>query len=117
MFLIREKKYLETLKSDIDLTDYFPSEILSYLHEIKRIHQIFPKVFISIFCIFYIILKVLIRPPVGKGENKIQFAEIVIPHTGFKLSNMINNIVDAIDDPFRIYFSLSMICHHGQLSE
>ena len=45
MFLIREKKYLETLKSEIELTDYFPSEILNYLHEINRIHQILPKVF------------------------------------------------------------------------
>lgn len=62
-------------------------------------------------------LKVLIRPPVGKNENKVQFAEIVIPHTGFKISNIISNIVDAIDDPFRIYFSLSMICHHGQLNK
>ena len=54
-----------------------------------------------------------IRKPFGKGEDMVQRAEVVIPHTGFKVANKIKQIVMEIDDPFRIFFSFSMICLYG----
>ena len=60
------------------------------------------------------ILKVLIRKPFGNNQDKVQVAEIVIPHDGFQISKMVREILQEIDDPYRIYFSLSMLCLYGE---
>ena len=44
MFLYTEKKYLESLKIDIDLNDYFPSEELDFLTALKKRHQVESRV-------------------------------------------------------------------------
>ena len=44
MFLGREKRFLQSLKKDVDLNDWFPEEIIEFLKEKERIHQIKPKV-------------------------------------------------------------------------
>ena len=44
MFLGREKRFLQSLKKDVDLNDWFPEEIIEFLNEKGRIHQIKPKV-------------------------------------------------------------------------
>ena len=55
----------------------------------------------------------LIKPPVGINDDKVQYAEIVIPHRDFKIKDKIRQIIEEIDDPYRIFFSFSMICLHG----
>ena len=46
----------------------------------------------------------------------IQFAEIVLPHVDKPISDKVKEIIAQIDDPFRIYFSISMLCTHGNIS-
>lgn len=47
------------------------------------------------------------------GEDMIQDAELVLPVTNFKVAGKIKEILSKIDDPYKIYFSISMICLHG----
>ena len=44
----------------------------------------------------------------------VQVAEVVIPHSNFKICDKIKEVVEEIDDPYRIYFSFSMICTYGK---
>ena len=44
MFLGREKRFLQSLKKDVDVNQCFPEEIIEFLKEKERIHQIKPKV-------------------------------------------------------------------------
>ena len=44
MFLYTEKKYLESLKTDIDLNDYFPPEEMNFLTALKKRHQVESRV-------------------------------------------------------------------------
>ena len=43
----------------------------------------------------------------------IQDAELVLPVTNFKVADKIKEIVMKIDDPYKIYFAVSMICLYG----
>ena len=45
----------------------------------------------------------------------VQFAELVLPHVDKPISEKVKEIIAEIDDPFRIYFSLSMLCTHGDI--
>ena len=44
MLLYTEKKYLESLKTDIDLNDYFPREEIDFLTALKKRHQVESRV-------------------------------------------------------------------------
>ena len=44
MFLFTEKKYLEGLKRDIDLSLFFPEDEIQFLKEKHRYHQIQSRV-------------------------------------------------------------------------
>ena len=48
MFLKREKKFLLAQEYDVHLESFFPLEIIEYLQEKKKLHQIEPKVKINI---------------------------------------------------------------------
>ena len=113
MFLKREKNFLQSLHTEINVRDWFPSEILAVLEEKNRLRQITSKVNISLIDIIQTDVQVAIRPPKGTGEDMVQTCELTIPHTDFKISNKIKEIVNMIDDPYRIYFSLSFICLYG----
>ena len=60
-------------------------------------------------------IKVNIKPPFGKGEDQIQTCELVLPDPRKSIFDQIKAIVTNIDDPFRIYCSLAMLCTHGKL--
>ena len=44
MFLTTEKEYLESLRTDIDLSDHFPEEVIAFLKKKNRLHTIQSKV-------------------------------------------------------------------------
>ena len=44
MFLFTEKKYLNSLQSEIDLKDYFPHEEIEFLMTLKKRHQVESRV-------------------------------------------------------------------------
>ena len=43
----------------------------------------------------------------------IQYAELVLPHVDEPLSSQIKDIIHAIEEPYRIHTSLSMLCTYG----
>lgn len=47
MFLKREKIFLLSQESEVNLESFFPLEIIEYLQEKKKLHQIEPKVEIN----------------------------------------------------------------------
>lgn len=47
MFLKREKIFLLSQESEVNLESFFPLEIIEYLQEKKKLHQIEPKVKMS----------------------------------------------------------------------
>ena len=113
MFLFPEKKYLESLKIAIDWQDYFPDDEISLLKEKNRFHQIQSRVNCNFIKQSLFLLKVAIKPPFGMGEDHVQVAELVLPHVKQPLAAQIKDICEAIDDPFRCFFSLSMLCTYG----
>ena len=54
MFLFREKKFLESLRQDVDLELFIPKDEIDFLKEKRKIHQIQNKVNINF---FFIIIK------------------------------------------------------------
>ena len=57
--------------------------------------------------------KVSIKSPFGRGQDMVQYAELVLPHISETIFEKVSAILKKIGDPFRIYFSLSMLCTHG----
>ena len=49
MFLFREKKFLESLRRDVDLELFIPKDEIDFLKEKRKIHQIQNKVKICFF--------------------------------------------------------------------
>ena len=49
MFLFREKKFLESLRQDVDLELFIPKDEIDFLKEKRKIHQIQNKVNINSF--------------------------------------------------------------------
>ena len=47
MFLFREKKFLESLRRDVDLSLFIPKDEIEFLQEKKKLHQIQNKVDLS----------------------------------------------------------------------
>ena len=44
----------------------------------------------------------------------VQFCEVVIPYTTESIFETVKKILLKMDDPFRIFISLSMLCTHGK---
>ena len=61
-----------------------------------------------------ILLKVTIRKPIGSGDDKVQFCEIVQMNSDFDIPQRIKTMLSRLGYPYRCHIDFSILCADGK---